>query len=144
MASTSHVVVQVAKTAGSEHFAPCIELRLANGGPVENGRVCQFGGSEHVDLSLPPGRYFALVSDDDNRDTGSYNVVFVPIPLDTAAPLAADVPIAAALDDVGDIDAFRFALPGDTRIILQAARTIESDAFAPCIELRFGSGPPTR
>jgi hypothetical protein len=132
------VVVQVTSTSGIE---PCLELLSGFNEPaVPGGAMACLGGAVRKDLALPAGTYFVLVSDFDNNEVGGYNILLQVIEPGGAVPLSHDVPVAAAIDVVGDLDFYGFTLSVPRRVVVQVTST---SGMEPCVEVLPGiSGPP--
>ena len=145
----TRVVLQVTEIPPSSAagWSPCLSLLpdLVGGREIAGG--CD-SYHPHVDVTLEPGTYFVVVSDQNNDQTGDYEILYQPLrPADAVVPVP-DTPLAGRIDSPGDYDLYAFTLTERTRVRMQVTELPPNGGggWSPCLYLYAddrGALPPS-
>ena len=122
--------------SGIGGWDPCLALLpdLLGGAPIAS--QCD---SYHprLDLVLEAGTYFAMVSDQNDNQTGDYEILYEPLRPVDAVTVPVDEPLPGAVAQRGEYDLYTFTLTERTRVLLQATETPPNggDGWNPCLTL---------
>ncbi len=143
LGTNQRVVLQAAATGAGGAIDPCLRVLTTAGTPVVPGGSTCGVPAARLDLVLAPGTYFVEVSDSGDNNTGGYTLLYEPIESGPAvASLLEDVPIAASVSPLGDLDLFTFTLASPTQVLLQASKTGVGGAIDPCLRVLTAPGGP--
>jgi len=130
------VIILTARTSGGNFF-PCIELFGPAGMLVASACI---GGANRIDVTLTQtGTHTILIRDDNNTDTGTYNLALervFPLTRFGIAIKYGQTLSGQTIDPAADLDFFVFSGAKDNKISIQNARTTGGNFF-PCMQL-FG------
>jgi hypothetical protein len=127
------VSVRIEARGAGAGLEPCFVVLTEGGERVPNSERCDGGTRSDRDVELAAGRYFVVVSDENNTSDGSYRLRVLPFHPAFARDLSSGAQ-CRTFDGLEDLDIYRITLPDEAARVVLSQESSEP-GFMPCLRL---------